>query len=709
MRLFGFDWSLKKVDTASDLVRRAKNEHTQQRSLVGPYSSVSKDISMIFGGSATSSGTRINEQNALAIAAVYAAVRVLSESVSSLPFKLYRRDGRTRNAANDHPLYHVLHDQGNSIMSAMKLREVMMVHLLLWGNSFCEIQRNGRGHLIGLWPIHPARVKVRLVVVEGLPRLKYDVQRDKGGHKTFEQDQILLISGLGTGILGKSPIQLHREGLGISLSAEKYGAKFFSNDARPGLVLTHPGNLGDEEYERIKHSWHEVHKGSANAHKVAILEEGMKAEAVGLPPDDAQFIETRKYQRGEVASIYRVPPHMIGDLDKATFSNIEHQGIEFVVHSLRPWLVRIEQAANQQLLSPSERGGYFTQHIVDGLLRGDTKSRYEAYTKARQWGWMSANDARDLENLNPVEGGDVYLQPLNMVPAGSAPFADDSSSRNVRAQTFSPIERRAAPPRVKVARSLEPIYLDVFQRIVKREIAEIRKAIKTYLEGGDVAGFRSWLKGFTDEHAKWMAPRMLPIFQSMADAMIEASNDEIGGELTADDLGDFVQRYTDAAANRHAGSSGGQLAALLEEDDPQDAVSTRLDEWSETRADKSARRERERSSNAMTKAAWIVAGVGAMVWRTIGNNCPICQEMNGRSTLINVPFLGEGADVAGLITRGSVGHPPLHDGCDCYLVPQISRASHIQLERRSAAQAKDLLNQIIAEASRNITMEHSHG
>ena len=699
MRIFGYDIAFKKVDTPADLLRRAQVAHEpeEQRALIGPIKATSHDLSAsIFSSGPTASGAAITETNSLAIAAVYAAVRVLSESVSSLPLKVYRRAGRSRDTATSHPLYSVLHDQGNDIMSAMKLREVMMVHLLLWGNSFSEIQTNGRGDIVGLWPIHPGRVTARVKIIGGAPALTYEVRRDSGLPVELKQSQVLLVAGLGTGILGKSPIQLHREGLGISVAAEKYGAKFFKNDARPGMVLTHPGVLGDEEYERVKKSWNDVHQGAGNAHKIAILEEGMKPESVGLPPEDAQFIETRKFQRNEIASIYRVPPHKIGDLDRATFSNIEHQSIEFVVDSLRPWLVRIEQAMNMQLLMPEERGEFYVQHIVDGLLRGDTKSRFESYAVARNWGWMNADDIRELENQNPLpdDQGQIYLQPLNMVPAGS--MSDDSNS--VRAQTMSGhIERRGAPPRIKTAGSLEPIYLDVFRRIVKREIAEIRKAVKTYLEGGDADGFRTWLTDFAKEHAKWMTPRLLPVFQSMADSMIQASNNEIGGELTADDLGDFVQRYTEAAANRHAGGGRGQLAALLGEEDPHDAVTTRLDEWGETRADKTARRERERSSNAMTKAAWAVAGVASIVWRTQGENCPICKEMDGRSTLIQVPFLDAGADVAGLITSGSVGHPPIHDGCDCYLIPEIGRAASSNMERRSAGELETIFNSIIAE------------
>lgn len=701
MRLFGFDIDVRRTKTPADLMLEVERERRSQT--IGPFTATDKRSRDVFSGSMTSSGVYVTEAGSLSISAVYAAVRVLAESVSSLPLKLYRRDGRNRAPAPDHPLYSVLQRQGNNLMTAMKAREVAMLHLLLWGNAFLEIQRNGRGDVVGLWPIHPGRVVVSVKIVDGQPTLSYDVQNTKKGSTPMGPEDILLIAGLGTDYLGKSPIQLHREGLGIEISARRYGAKFFSNDARPGLVLEHPGVMGDEAFENFMTSWTAVHQGSNNAHRVAILEEGMKASVVGLPPDDAQFIETRKYGRSEVASIFRVPPHMIGDLERATFSNIEHQSIEFVVHSLRPWLVRIEQAITSQLLSEDEQGEYYVRHMVDGLLRGDTQSRYDAYTKARNWGWMSANDIRELEDQNPVDGGDVYLQPLNMVPAGTDPFADDTgTSARAALPPARGIERRAAPPRVKSASALQAVYLDTFRRIVTREIVEIRRAVTTYLEAGDIEGFRAWVVEFADKQAGWMTPRMLPIFQAMAEAMIEAAATEIGSDVTAGDMQQFVQDYSEASASRYVSASRGQLLGLLVEEGPMEAVEARLDEWGDTRADKEARRARERSSNAMTNAIWVLAGITAVTWRTTNEACPICNEMEGRTTLMSVPFLQSGENVAGLVTSGRVGHPPLHDGCDCYLEPSI-RSGHRAPERRSA----EILAAIIEHTKTEIGLSHA--
>ena len=237
-------------------------------------------------------------------------------------------------------------------------------------------------------------------------------------------DRVWHLRGLSNdGLDGYSPISLMRQAIGLSMAAEKFGAKFFGNDARPGGILLHPGQLGDEAAKRLTETWESRHGGLSGAHRVAVLEEGLSYKEIGIPPDDAQFLETRKFQVNEIARIYRIPPHMLADLERATFSNIEHQSIDFVTHTIRPWLVRWEQSIKQNLMVPADRDRYFAEFLVDGLLRGDTKSRYEAYAIGRQNGWFSADDIREMENLNPLPDGkgEEYLIPLNMIPAGSAP------------------------------------------------------------------------------------------------------------------------------------------------------------------------------------------------------------------------------------------------------------------------------------------------
>jgi HK97 family phage portal protein len=367
----------------------------------------------------SSSGVSINERNALENTAVSAAIRILSESVGSLPLPLFERkpDG-SRIRAIDHPLYPILHDMANPFMTAMVFRELMTSHMLSWGNAYAEIEWDNKGNQKALWPLRPD-------VTEPI----YNHDKKTLEYKTIINDKIYIlpayrvlhIYGFGfDGLKGQSLIRLHREAIGLAKATEKYGAKYFGNGAKPGGVLEHPGQLSEEAANRLRAGWNEMHSGLENAHRVAILEEGMTYKQIGLPPEDSQFLETRRFQIEEVARIFRIPLHMLASLERATFSNIEHQSIEFVTHTLRPWLVRIEQAINSRLLTEDERKIFYAEHIVDGLLRGDIKSRYEAYAIGRQNGWLSANDIRRMENQNTIEGGDVYLVNGNMIPVDLA-------------------------------------------------------------------------------------------------------------------------------------------------------------------------------------------------------------------------------------------------------------------------------------------------
>lgn len=368
----------------------------------------------LFGVQKAATGKSVSPSTAMQASAVYACVRVLAETIASLPLNVYRitKDGKEK--AYDHPLYYVLHDRANEEMTSFTFRETMMTHLLLWGNAYAEIEYDQMGNVKGLWPLMPDSTTVER---NEKNELQYRVVLPDGAGAILPKERVLHITGLGfNGITGLSPIAMAREAIGLSLAAEEFGARFFGNGAKPGGVLEHPGKLSKEALEKLRTSWNQMHQGLSNQHRIAILEEGMTYKQIGIPPEDAQFLQTRKFQIEEIARIFRVPLHLIQNLEHATFSNIEHQSIDFVVHTIRPWIVRWEQAINWKLFGSSTK--FFAEFNVDGLLRGDIKSRYEAYAIARQWGFMSVNEIRALENLNSIPNGDIYLQPLNMVEAG---------------------------------------------------------------------------------------------------------------------------------------------------------------------------------------------------------------------------------------------------------------------------------------------------
>ena len=376
----------------------------------------SSPYSFFFGIS--SSGKSVNEKSALQTTAVYACVRILAETIASLPLHTYRYSPGGKEKALDHPLYYLLHSEPNPEMTSFVFRETLMGHLLLWGNAYAQIIRDGRGRVLGLYPLLPSKMLVNRTD-QGI--LYYQYEKDDRTH-FLPDTEVLHIPGLGfDGLVGYSPIAMAKNAIGMAIATEEYGAKFFANGASPGGVLEHPGVVKDPG--KIRESWNAVYQGSGNAHRVAVLEEGMKFQPIGIPPEQAQFLETRKYQLNEIARIFRIPPHMIGDLEKSSFSNIEQQSLEFVMYTLDPWVIRWEQAISRALFSDSEKRQYFVKFNVDGLLRGDYQSRMNGYAVGRQNGWLSANDIRELENLNrisPELGGDLYLINGNMTKLADA-------------------------------------------------------------------------------------------------------------------------------------------------------------------------------------------------------------------------------------------------------------------------------------------------
>ena len=381
--------------------------------------------SFFMGSSA--SGKRVNERTSMQMTAVYSCVRILSEAVASLPLNVFRyTDSGGKEKAFDHPLYHLLHDEPNPEMSSFVFRETLMTHLLLWGNAYAQVIRNGKGEVIALYPLMPDRMSVDRDQ-HGHLYYKYtktgeDAPTMENGSVYLSPSDVLHIPGLGfDGLVGYSPIAMAKNAIGLAIAAEEYGSKFYANGAAPSGVLEHPGTLKDPA--RVRDSWNSTFGGSSNSHKVAVLEEGMKYTPISISPNEAQFLETRKFQINEIARIFRVPPHMVGDLEKSSFSNIEQQSLEFVKYTLDPWVIRWEQALYRTLLSEEEKQTLFFKFNVEGLLRGDYASRMNGYATARQNGWMSANDIRELEDLDriPAElGGDLYLVNGNMLPLVSA-------------------------------------------------------------------------------------------------------------------------------------------------------------------------------------------------------------------------------------------------------------------------------------------------
>ena len=412
-----------------------------------------RDSGQTFVFGKADSGEKVDEKSAMQIATVYACVRLLAETVAGLPLHLYRmKDGsNAKERAVDHPLYKLLYRQPNPEMTSFSFRETMMTHLLLWGNSYAQIIRDGKNNVLALYPLLPEYVEtdrdekgqiyyIYHAYTDEVPgeQNNDEVPGEQNKDIYFRYDEIFHVPGLGfNGLVGFSPIAMMKNSLGTTLAVEKYGSSFFRNGAQPSGVLEHPGVLKNPE--KIRENWSDVYGGANNAHKVAVLEEGMQYKAISLPPEDSQFLSTRQFGVNEICRIFRVPPHMVQDLEHATFSNIEHQSIDFVVHTLTPWLVRFEQAIIKDLLLPDEQDLYFPKFNVDGLLRGDYQSRMQGYATGISNGFLSPNDIHRLENMDliPAEkGGDDYY--LN----GGYVKLEDAGKAAVKPAESTPDNRR---------------------------------------------------------------------------------------------------------------------------------------------------------------------------------------------------------------------------------------------------------------------------
>lgn len=399
-------------------------------------------LNEFFGGSSSDAGVTVTPDTALTYSAVYAAVRCIAESVSSLPLNYYERlPGGGKASAKANPLHTLLHDEPNPEMTSLQWREASMAHLLLWGNSYSEIVRDLEGNVVELWPIDPTIV-TPMRTDSG--ELYYDLNR---GKSFITAGNMLHIPGLSfDGISGVSPITLARQSIGLSMAIESFGAGYFGRGARPGGVLTFPGQLSPEARQNLRRSFEELHAGGANSHRVALLEAGLKWEAIGVPPDDSQFLQSREFQIIEVARWFNLPPNKLKDLSKTSYNSLEQMEISFVVDTLRPWLVRWEQQLNRKLIRPKDKGSFFFEFNVDGKLRGEIAARYQAYSVGRNWGWLSVNEIRSNENLNPIgPEGDVYMVPLNMQSLDTSPTAAPATNPSLVAVPTTDPTAIAAP------------------------------------------------------------------------------------------------------------------------------------------------------------------------------------------------------------------------------------------------------------------------
>jgi len=397
----------------------------------------------------TQAGQNVDEESALTYSTVWACVSVISKSMATLPWCVYQKTKTGRKESSEHPVYWLLHNQPNPEMTPAVFKNILTAHVLTWGNAFCEIERDQMGRPYWLWPITPDRVRVERA--DG-GSIVYRVKNDRAGDSLIPAADMLHIRGLGfDGLIGYSVIAMASQSIGLGVAMQQFGASFFGNGANLGGALKHPKTLGPDARKHLEESL-QKRTGGKNALKTIVLEEGMGYERIGIPPEEAQFLESRKFETLEICRWYGVPPHKIAALDRATWNNIEHQALEYVTDTLQFYVTQFEEEANLKLFGRQQRGLFYTKFNLAALLRGDLKARYDAYAVGSMWGWLSANDIRELEEMNPIPNGNLYLVPANQMTR--------------EAMKAGPVQTSAKPAPVNPASPDEPGYTDIENRLI---------------------------------------------------------------------------------------------------------------------------------------------------------------------------------------------------------------------------------------------------
>lgn len=625
----------------------------------------SPELVEAFTGGKTASGVSVTPTNAMGLTGVFACVNILSSSMAAMPLPIYRQlNGDRKEKAKNHPAYRLLHDEPNPEMHSYTFRQMLIAHFLLRGNGYAEIERGGRGEPVGLWPIPPWKVTPKRD-----NGLKYTVRLNDGSDVVLDSSNVIHIRGLCIdGLQGLSPIGVCRESLGITKAIEEYAGKFFSQGANFGGVVTHPDQT-DQAQRRMEQDLDSKYVGLGKSHRLMFLREGFKYERAGIPPEDAQFLETKQFQLTEVARIYNVPLHLLQMHEKSTSwgSGIEQLNLGFVIFSLTPHLVNFEKEFDRKLLESTE---YYTRHNVESLLRGDSKARSEYYRVMTNIGAYTINDVREKEDKDRIgPEGDINWIPMNMMPATQG-ISAEPPQRNIRAKI-------PAINRGKIAHRWERNFKEAGSRIVKQEANNLRKNAKKHFDGRSVQSWELWLEKYYDDFGEFISRQIKPTFLTFAEEINSAAASEVVKEAEMGPLENkFVDDYLKAFTLRYSQSSLGQMRSVAEKaidegEDPVEAIETRLTEWEERRPGKIAMRETVQLSNAMALFAFASAGVTRKVWVAQGDDsCPFCQELDGQVVGINEDFVRTGEVQADEVmkVKSSTGHPTLHEGCECQIV-----------------------------------------
>lgn len=651
----------------------------------------------LLGSATTTSGEPVTESSAMRETAVYACVRALSESIASLPLNVYAvQDDGDRTLNRNHRYWELLHDQPNTRMTSYQFRERIVCDIALWGTHYSLIEKSGKD-ISNLWPIRPDRARVNATRKNGVSVTVTAGDEDAYVTDTYDDSEILRIPGLSSnGLTGIPPIRLLANAIGASQAANASSARFFSQGVQSQGALKHPGRLSQEAQERLRANMASRHSGE-NAHKAMILEEGMDWVAMSMSPEDSQLLETRRFHITDIARAFRVPPHMIGDLERATFSNIEQQQIGFVSLTLAPLMARIESEINWKVLG--FRSGSAAAHDTKKFLRGEFRAQVEALKIATESGILSRNEARRELDYPNEEGLDEFTIPMNMDTVGEEPepVEDDAPpppepesvpvvpDEPAEADEKSRAERRTLESRQSrrtVRDAAGPLIESAAATIVKRETDKLRRILSRYEQTGDLDEFvrsvdelyglpaadrgedgPSGLHGFIER-------QLFPVIRAIVVQIVATVERETGLEVPGIDPDEYARGYVEVAAAQHVGRSRRHIGTAMAGAALVLDLSSRLDDWLANRAGQIAMQHKVEAEGASARRAYRAVGVTKFRWLTLGENCPMCEELDGQIVGVERAFVQSKGKVGDLQVHRDILHPPLHTGCDCIIVAE---------------------------------------
>lgn len=679
------------------ILRNALTGSSESRSLTW------NDLAKLFTGGKTLAGVSVDERKALTVSAVWSAANILSQNIGTLPLPALQKTEDGRRKADELSVFWVLNKKANAWMTATTYRQTVMLHLALWRVSYSQIERDGAGNVIGLWPLMPDRTRP---ITSGNDLYFETRLPDNTARLLPSEDVLHILAPSLNGLEAESMVKMARETLGQILAAQEFGSRLYSQGLNTSGFITSESPLDPKQREQVRQQVVEQIQGLQKAHDLLILPFGLKWQSIATDPQKAQMLETREFLITEVARWFNMPPHKLGVMSKGmAYASVEQMQLAFVQETLRPWLVMIEQAMDTTLFTEDQwkRQGYYVHHKVDGLLRADSKTRAEVLHIMRNDGVINANQWRDLEDMNKQDGeqGEVYWMPVNMAPAAEllkkAQAETGDRDAYIRAletilekrerqsnQTGPNTEERAdkiAKGRQRLAHTFRRLIADAMTRIVRREESDVlRKARELFgKRNAEAAQFDKWLDDFYVQHPEFIERHLLPVLLAFAEAMQADAAEEVGAKVgMTPEMEQFAREYLEKFTAYHIGSSKGQLRQVLQKaleagEDPVGALEERLTEWTETRPGKVADYHSAKAGNFFVKMALVLAGISRIRWNSAGDTCPSCERLHGQVISIQGEFIHQGEEhsqgdgKSPLTASTDVSHPPAHRGCDCFI------------------------------------------